>query len=145
MPNYITVEELKAGLSQLELTQLTTDEAEVMDDTEMVEQTIDQAESLIDTYLSAQVAVPLSNPSPFIQAAAITLTKYYLFLRRHHVPEDIQLDYDRLLKCTNNEKGILVKMSEGELPINPTDQTGASGVAYGSEARAFNNELSGVQ
>ena len=145
MPNYIDLSDIETAFSESELTELSTDGSEVLKDDTLINKTIDQSESLIDTYLSAQVAVPLSNPSAFIKGAVVSLVKYYLFYRRHHVPEAVQLEYERLFSCKKGEEGIIVKMSMGLLPIDPSQQTGLSSVAYGSEPRAFDNNLTGVQ
>lgn len=130
MGNYITSTDLIQGLSNKEQAQLTGDLNEATAIADIADWAIDSAESLIDTHISAQVSVPLETPTPLIKNMAMAIAKYYLFLRRHVVPEDINREQDRIMK-------LLDKMLTGELPIDLTDPARPT-VDYGSDGRLFN-------
>ena len=145
MPNYITDNDiLFRVLSEKELTELSTDEAEVLDpDDNILTECIDAAESLIDTFISSQVATPLTNPSHFIQQATLDLAKYFLFMRRHMVTEEFERQYERYVSTSKSKPGWLYLMSIGEMPVDANLVEKAS-VEYGSDKRLFNSYMTGV-
>lgn len=137
---YIEVSDLINGLSVKELAMLTGDlseeETEGVPSLEAVaEWCIDSASDLIDAYLSVQVAIPLATPPAHIKNFALNLSKYYLFQRRHNIPDAISEEYDRIMK-------FLDKMANGVIPIIPSDAARDT-VNYGGDGRLF-NEIVGV-
>ena len=143
--NYITdTDTLFRVLSEKELTQLSTDDSEVLaPDDDILEECINAAESLIDTYISTQVAIPLSNPSHFIIQATLDLAKYFLFMRRHYVSEEFERQYERYTSTSPAKPGWLYLMSLGKIPVDAASHERAS-VEYGSDKRLFNGNLTGV-
>lgn len=137
---YIEVSDLISGLSVKELAQLTGDlsEEETEGDAELeavATWCIDSASSLIDAYIASQVLVPLDPAPAHIKNFALNLSKYYLFQRRHNIPDAVSEEYDRIMK-------FLDKMAQGVIPIVPTDAARDT-VQYGGDGRLF-NEIVGV-
>lgn len=144
MPNYITDNDtLFRVLSEKELAELSTDEAELDPDDSILTECINAAESLIDTFISTQVSTPLDNPSAFIQQATLDLAKYFLFMRRHHVSEEFERMYERYVSTSSSKPGWLWAMSMGKLPVD-ANLVERSGVDFGSDKRLFNDHMTGV-
>lgn len=133
MGNYITTSDLINGLSVKEQAELTGDGNEQTLTDAIADWAITSAESLIDTHICVQVSVPMSPPTGLIKNMALNLAKYYMFLRRHKVYEDLKDEYDHILE-------LLAKMLAGDLPVDVTDVSTES-VNYGSEDRLFNENV----
>ena len=143
MPDYVTVEEFHNGLSEKERTQLSTDNAEVEQDDDVVTWALDSAQSLIDTFISPQVAVPMGSPTPFIKQMNVMLAKYYLFLRRGHVSETLNEEFERIASTDSRKPGFLFMMMNGDMPVTGVGQ--GDGVRTGSKDRAYDDAMLGVQ
>ena len=122
---------------------MSTDDAEVTQDDDVVTWAIDSAESLIDTFISTQVSVPMGTPTGFIKQMSLMLAKYYMFLRRGHVNDDLQMEFERIASTDHNKPGFLFLMMQGKMPVTGVG-TGPD-VKYGSRDRAFDDAMLGVQ
>lgn len=133
MGNYIDSTNLIQVLSEKEQSELTGDLNELETVESVSDWAIETSESIIDTYISSQVSVPMAVPSQIIKNMALQLSKYFLFLRRHNVPEDVQTEYNRTMK-------MLEKMLSGELPVDVTNVEETT-IAYGGDSRLFNPHI----
>ncbi len=121
---------------------MTTDNAEVEGDFDVLTWALDSAESFINTFISTQVSIPMATPTGFVKYMTLTVAKYFLFLRRGHVPDDVQDEYDRIANTGRRRPGFLFLMMNGELPVDGGDNS--SDIKYGGYERAYNNVLTGV-
>ncbi len=143
MPNYVTLAEFNNALSPKERTELSTDAAEVAQDDTVVTWALESAESLIDTFISTQVSVPMGTPTGFIKQMTLMLGKYYMFVRRGHVNDDLQMEFERIASTDHNKPGFLFLMMQGKLPVTGVDAS--SDVKHGTRDRAFDDVMLGVQ
>ena len=143
MPNYVTVADFNNMLSSKERTQLSTDSAETTEDTTVITWAIDSAESLIDTFISTQVSTPMGTPTGFIKQMTLSLAKYYMFLRRGNVNDDLQDEFERIASTDQKKPGFLFLMMMGTLPVDGSTVT--DDIKYGSRDRAYDDAMLGVQ
>lgn len=142
MPNYVTIVDFNNILSNKERIELSTDGAETEDDDTVLTWALDSAESTINTFISTQVSVPMATPTDFIKYLTLSLAKYFLFVRRGHVPDDVMEDYDRIMNTGARRPGYLFLMMQGRLPVDGGDAS--SDIKFGSYPRVYGNTSAGA-
>ena len=137
---YCTLDDLKAAnISEREMIQLTDDEGIGEINSGRIDRAIKTADDKIESFLRGRYTLPL-NPVPGeINAAAVALTIYYLFLRsrKREIPDIIQARFDEAKETLKNlqsgKQRLGVETPAPEKRVYKTNKT--------SEDRVFSKDV----
>lgn len=108
---YTSLSEIQNAIDADVLQQLTDDDDTGNTNDGIVQAAIDEASEEINLYLRERYALPFEETPKIIRQLCNTITVYYLYLRRHDVPEKNEQAYKNAIK-------ILDKLSTGKVSLN---------------------------
>ena len=131
---YCTLSDLEDDYSADELAKYADFDGDGTADAAAIADAISDADGHIDSYLGVKFSVPVSPVPAVLRKRSVTLTMYFLQLRRQSVTEDMHKAYDRITKWL--EAVVAGKATLGTSSA-PTEASGAGGVDYDVQDRLF--------
>lgn len=126
--SYCTLDDIKQGLDEARIEELTDDEGQGTIDLVRVQMAIETADAEIDGYC-AKYDLPFTPTPTLVKKLSVDIAIYNLYSRRpEKMPEMRQVRYDNAIR-------MLVDVAKGLVdPVGPTDQTaGDLGLAENSK------------
>jgi len=108
---YTSLSDITKAIDEDKLQQLTDDDDTGSINEDIILSVIDEATEEINLYLRERYSLPLEETPKIIRQLCNTIAIYYLYLRRHDVPEKHEKAYKNAIK-------VLDKLSTGKVTLN---------------------------
>jgi len=134
MGNYILQADLE--IPGAHLIELTDDIDAGVVNTDVVDRSIADAEAEFDGYVGARYQVPLTSGLNVAKRCCRTIAKWYLYQRRDVLPENLEKDYNNVIRFLRDiSKGVV------SLGVDPAPSKGTSqGAEFDSPDRVFSRD-----
>lgn len=132
---YCTVKDIENNLSKSTLAQLTDDDSGTAQSDVIINACVADAGSFIDSYLVTRYVTPVSPVPEAVRAAAVSIAKYRLFIRREWaLSDDIKYEYEEARNWL-----IAIASGKADIPTATTTVSTASG-HFEADTRLFTTD-----
>ncbi len=111
---YCTIDDLKVSIPEKRLIELTDDNDTGAYNEVLINEIIKKAENEINGYCQERYDVPFVTVPGLIKDFCIELSIYKLYLRRENIPDEIQKNYEKLIKKLRD-------IADGKISLGTSD------------------------